>query len=242
MFVLVTQADGSARRITWITYAIAIGLIAFYVQNQAQQRAASAAADQSLQALLAYQDENAYVQVEERFDRVILVAAAEARREAFFKERREQGYALMPEDLMSRAQREFDELLEQGLVDVNLLPVWKLGLRGEGTPNANWIMHFAVHETQVAIVLAIVLLLLLGIAIEDGWGPVLFGFLVVAGVMGTAFASRHLDYAGATGAPWVGAGGLIATLLGAYFVRSSPLSPSPRAFGVIPMPCWLLIT
>ncbi len=241
MFVLVTQADGSARRFSWITYAIVAGLIAFYVQQQGAQQAAFVSAEQSRQEVLAYLDENEFLEVDERFGSVVPLRSVASRREAFFKERREQGLALMSEHLVRRSQREFDKLLEQALFDIQLLPKWRLGIRSKDAPSANWIMHFAVHETQLALILSIVWLLILGIALEDAWGPILFGCLASAGVLTTAFASGYFDYLGATGMPWIGTSGLIATLMGAYFVRSSPSAGAPRAFGMIPMPSWLLL-
>lgn len=241
MFVLVTQADGSARRFTWTTYAIVAGLIAFYVQQQPAQQAASDSAQQSGQEALAYIEENPFVEVDERFGSVISIRQAEASRRAFFDERREQGLSLMSEHLMRRGQREFNVLLEQAQADLELLPAWKLGIRSGEVPEANWVKHVAVHETQLALGLCVVLLLCLGIALEDAWGSIVFACLAVAGVITTGFASGSVGYFEAIGVPWIGASGLIATLMGAYCIRSSPLTGSPRAFGMIPMPSWMLL-
>ncbi len=235
MFVLVTQADGSARRFTWVTYAIAACFVAFFVQ----QHAANEIADRGRGEALAYLHENPYVTVGDQFRSVIPLDYAAALRETFFRERRELGLALMPDYLMARGQREFDQLLRSALVTVEVLPAWSFGIRSSDAPGANWLLHAAVHETQFALILSLVLLLCFGIALEDGWGSILFGCLATAGVMLTGFVSTSAHYFGATGTPWFGASGLLATLAGAYFVRS--LRGSPRAFGMIPMPGWLLL-
>jgi len=235
MFVLVTQADGSARRFTWITYAIAACFVAFFMQ----QNAANEIADGGRDEALAYLHENPYVVVDDQFQSVIPLDYAQALRETFFQERRELGLALMSEHLMARGQREFEQLLRSALVSVEVLPAWKLGIRSSDAPRANWFMHSAVHETQFALILSVVLLLCFGLALEDGWGSILFGCLASAGVVLTGFVSTSVNYFDATGTPWFGASGLLATLAGAYFVRS--LRGSPRAFGMIPMPGWLLL-
>ena len=241
MFVLVTQGDGSARRVSWLTYAIVVGLAAFYMQQLPQQQAGFEAVDRSRQEALSYLNENAYVIVEDRFSGVIPLEFAEASREAFFKERREQGFALMPERLMVRGQAEFDELLEVALVEIEKLPAWNLGIRSKDAPRESWIAHIAVHETQAALAFAVMLLLCLGIALEDAWGSIAFGVLAASGVAATAYASVSVDYVAATGTPWIGAGGLIATLMGAYFFRYPPWVSSPRALGMLPMPAWLML-
>jgi membrane associated rhomboid family serine protease len=235
MFVLVTQADGSARRFTWVTYAIVACLIAFFIQ----QHAANRIADKDRAVALAYLIENPYVEVEERFRGVIPLDYAQELRETFFQERRERGLALMSDHLMRRGQREFDELLESALATLELLPAWRFGIRGSDAPGLSWLVHPIVHETQFALILSVVLLLCLGIALEDGWGPILFGCFASVAVVTTGFASASVHYYDATGMPWFGSSGLIATLAGAYFVRS--LRGSPRAFGAIPMPGWLLL-
>jgi membrane associated rhomboid family serine protease len=241
MIVLVTQADGSARRFTWITYAIVAGLIAFYVQQRPDQQAALQTAQYSRQEALSYLAENPFVEVDERFGSVIPLRQSAASRREFFDERREQGLALMSDHLMRRGQREFNLLLNQAQSDLEQLPAWKLGIRSGNVPGANWVKHVGVHETRLALGLCIVLLLCLGIALEDAWGSIIFACLAAAGVITTGFASGHVGYFGATGVPWIGASGLVATLMGAYFVRSSPLSSSPRALGMIPMPSWILL-
>lgn len=236
MFVLVTQADGSARRFTWVIYAIVSCLVAFFIM---QQHAANRIADKDRAVALAYLNENPFVEVGERFRGVIPLDYAQGLRETFFQERRERGLALMSDHLMRRGQREFNELLEAALATLEILPAWRFGVRGSDAPGVSWLVHPVVHETQFALILSVVLLLCLGIALEDGWGSILFGCFASVAVVMTGFVSVSVHYYDATGMPWFGSSGLIAALAGAYFVRS--LRGSPRAFGAIPMPSWLLL-
>ncbi len=235
MFVLVTQADGSARRFTWVTYAIVACFMALF----ALQHAAGDGAANGRGEALAYLNENPYVEVGERFRHVIPLDYAQALRETFFQERRERGLALMSDHLVRRGQDEFDKLLESALVETQALPVWKYGVTGVDTPIGNWLAHATVHTTQFALVVSVLLLLCLGIAIEDGWGSILFACFALVAVVSTGLTSVGVHYYDVMGAPWFGASGLVAALLGAYFVRS--LHGSPRLLGAVPMPGWLLL-
>ncbi len=235
MFVLVTQADGSARRFPWLSYALAIGcLVAF-----SQLHGNTTFADRARADTVDYLHENPFVEVDPRYESVIPVEYAEALRRDFFEERRSEGLAPMSEFLMKRGQREFDDLLAYALSKVRMLPEWRYGIRGLDAPAGNWLAHVGIHETQFAMLLGIVMVLCLGIALEDGWGPAIFGPVVLAGAVVTAGASTQVGYFDAVGMPWFGASGVVATLLGAHFIRS--LKAAPRLAGIVPMPGWLLI-
>ena len=236
MFILVTQADGSARRLTWVTFAIAIGLVAVFMQ----QKGATSVASEGRREAVAYLNENPYLEVEEKYRGVIPLEYAQALNAEFLRERAEWGLAEMPVEILGRAQREFNEILDVALAKVETLPVWKFGVRDADLAKPNWWAHIAAHETQAALVLSLVLLLCLGIALEDGWGHMLYGGFVVVGVAATGIASTSVNYMDATGLPWFGASGLIAALMGAYFVRSFVQGAS-RAFGMIPLPAFVVL-
>ena len=235
MFFLVTQADGSARRLTWITYAIAVGFVATFLQQSDEVDIAN---DERREAI-SFFNENAYLEVDPGYSSIISQDYAQALNEEFTRERREMGLASVPERLVERAQDEFDLLLDAALAKVERLPIWKFGIRDFDAPVFNWLAHVAPHETQTALMLSLVMLLFLGIALEDGWGYALFGGFAVAGVLVTGAVSAGVGYTGATGLPWFGGSGLIAVLLGAHFIRS--LGGAPKAFGMISMPGWLIL-
>ena len=236
MFILVTQADGSAQRFTWVTYAIALLFVALFLQ----QRGATEVANEGRREAIAYLNENPDLEVAERFRGVIPLEYAQSLNEEFLRERAEWGFVEMPEKIAARGQREFNEILNSALTKVERLPVWKYGVRDTGVLDPNWWGHFAAHETQAALMASLILLMILGIALEDGWGHLLFGGVSIVGIGVTGIASTSANYLDATGHPWFGASGLLATLLGAYLMRSL-VKGAPRAFGIIPMPGMLLL-
>ncbi len=234
-FVLVTQADGSARRLPILTYACALALFVVWSQMQG----GSDFADRARADAVDYLHENPYVEVPERYELVIPAAYADALRSEFYAEREAEGLPPISDFLLERSQGEFVDLLAYALSKVKTLPVWKYGIQGTNADPIDWLAHVGVHETAAALWVSIILLLCLGIALEDGWGTLAFAGLAAAGVGATAFASVALGYTDAVHMPWFGASGLIATLLGAHFVRS--LGGSPRLFGAIPLPGWLVL-
>ncbi|MFT4572792.1 MAG: membrane associated rhomboid family serine protease [Myxococcota bacterium] len=235
MFVLVTQSDGSARRFTWVTYALAACLVVFYMQTQGQDNHANVSRAEAVE----YLHENPYLEVGDRYRNVIPPDYAEAFHREYTTQREEMGLAPMSDHLTQREQEEFNALLETALGQVKQLAPWKLGIGAEHVESQNWLAHIAVHETQYALVVSLLMLLCLGIALEDGYGSIIFGAFAVLSTFGTGLASRHFEYEAATGMPWFGASGLIAALLGAYFVRS--LRGAPRILGALPAPGWLLL-
>jgi membrane associated rhomboid family serine protease len=236
MFILVTQADGSAQRFTWVTYAIALLFVALFLQ----QRGATEVANEGRREAIAYLNENPGLELAERFRGVIPLEYAQALNEEFLRERAEWGFVEIPEKISARGQREFNEILNSAFTKVERLPVWKYGVRDTGVLDPNWWGHFAAHETQAALMASLILLMILGIALEDGWGHLLFGGVSIVGIGVTGIVSTSANYLDATGHPWFGASGLLATLLGAYLMRSL-VKGAPRAFGMIPMPGMLLL-
>ncbi|MDP6979736.1 MAG: rhomboid family intramembrane serine protease [Myxococcota bacterium] len=234
-FVLVTQADGSARRIPFVTIGVAIALFAAWSQMQGGNEFA----DRARADAVDYLHESPFVEVDPRYETVIPVAYADALREEFYNERREQGLAPISDFLVERSQGEFVDLLAYALAKVGMLPVWRFGIESSKADSIDWLAHVGVHETAAALWLSIAMLLLVGVALEDAWGPLPWVGLAIAGTLATASASVALGYAEAMKLPWFGASGLIATLLGAHFVRS--LGGSPRAFGMIPLPGLLVL-
>jgi membrane associated rhomboid family serine protease len=236
MFILVTQADGSAQRFPWVTYAMALLFVALFLQ----QRGATEVANEGRREAIAYLNQNPDLEVAERFRGVIPLKYAQALNEEFLREKAEWGFVGIPGKITARGQREFNEILKSAFTKVERLPVWKYGVRDTGVLNPNWWGHFAAHETQAALVASLILLMVLGIALEDGWGHMLFGGVSIVGIGVTGIASTSANYLDATGYPWFGASGLLATLLGAYLMRSL-VKGAPRAFGMIPMPGMLLL-
>jgi hypothetical protein len=235
MFVLVTQADGSARRFTWVTFALAACLITVYMQQVPSLQIAETLESEAAEFIT----EHPFVEVAPKFEFLVPLAYADEIRAVYFEERRSLGLPLMSTRMMERGQREFDALLEIQLEKTESLPVWKYGVWGSDYPATNLLAHFAVRDTQFALLLSLIFLLALGIALEDGWGPLLFGAVVLVGTAVTGAASAAVDYPSAVGIPWFGPSGLISVLMGAYFIRS--LGGAARLFGAVPMLGFLML-
>jgi len=233
--ILVTQADGSARRFPFVTYALALVLFAAASQLQL----GSEHADRARADAVEYLHENPFVEVPERYELVIPVAYAEALRREFYAEREAQGLAPLSGFLVERGQGEFVDLLAYALSKVKSLPMWRYGISNASADPIDWVAHVGIHQTSAALWLSIVFVLCLGVALEDAWGPLIFSGLALSGVVATAFASVALGYTDVMHEPWFGSSGLVATLVGAHFVRS--LAGAPRLLGAVPLPGWLVL-
>lgn len=234
-FVLVTQADGSARRFPFVNYAIAVALVVAFTQWQG----GTEFADRARADAVDYLHENPYVEVDTRYEVVIPPSYAEALHEEYFAERAEQGLPPISDFLIERSQGEFVDLLAYALSKVRALPLWRYGIESTKADPIDWLAHVAVHETSAALWISLFFLLCLGIALEDAWGAFPFLGLALTGTLATAYASAALGYTETMGLPWFGASGLIATLLGAHFIRS--FRAAPLALSTIPLPGWLML-
>ncbi len=239
MLVLVTQADGSARRFPWLSYALALLLVGAFMSSELGGAASRSQTDELQVEILSYFNEHPFVEVDPRFEYIVPGEYATELREAYFSERRQKGLPLLASSLAQRSQVEFDELLERCAEAVSQRPSTRYGVTAGDGFGANWFVYAAVHETQIALLISLVFLLCLGIPLEDGWGPILFGIFVAASVGAGGALSAALGTSASSGLVWTGAGGLVAAFLGATLIRSLP--GAPRLFGAIPIPGWLML-
>ncbi len=236
MFVLVTQADGSARRLPWISYALVVALAGAFLAGESGQGGGTVEIKRL--AAVDYFEEYPFVQVDPAYAAIIDLDYAEEKQEEYLSSRRKLGLPLLPKRTIERAQEELDSLLADAAAEIAAQPEWRLGVSADA-PVQNLALHIGVHETRLVLALSLFFLLLAGIPLEDGWGSLLFGFFSVAAVVLAAQVSLAVDYVGQVGLPWIGAGGLVSAYLGAYLVRSLP--GASRLFGVFPLPGWMML-
>lgn len=116
-------------------------------------------------------------------------------------------------------------------------PSWQYGVLDARTPTQNYFVHAFVQNNEIGIALCVVVMLLVGIALELTWGSLILAAFAIAIVPLTAQAYRLLDASG--GVPWSGGAGLAGAFLGAYFIRG--LGGHFTIPGWLLLPAWLAI-
>jgi len=238
MISLVTQSDGSARRLPVVSLAIAIGMAVLFFGSADEMSRARTEAGFAMADALEYFEEYPYVELPDGMDPYLPAERAEELRAAHAADWQDLGGFAIPDRLRSRVQKEFDALVEPALAQFDALPVNAHAYRGSGGAKVRYFDHVLYHGTASALLLSILALLLFGFPLEDVWGS--FGFaafcavLVPVGAM--AFGALHPTSA----TLWIGGSGLAAGLLGATAARWFH-SGSPRLLGAIPLAAWWLV-
>ncbi|MCZ6784096.1 MAG: rhomboid family intramembrane serine protease [Proteobacteria bacterium] len=210
--------------------------MALHVGEQGQ---IAARAEHRLGLAVAHFERNPFIRLGPRFLAAVGGAPrADALHEEFLADRRARGLPVMPESIKLRTQRKFEELAAEAFRDLDQLPPWKLGVSDASSPVPNFLLHIGVHDSALALAVTLIFLLCAGIALENIWGPAIFGgFAAAATLCGAAlYAGLHADL----GTPWHGGSGLVAAMLGAYFVQA--VRWPARLIGGIPLPSWLLFS
>ena len=142
----------------------------------------------------------------------------------------------LPMRMLARSQAKLDGMVETAhAARMKADPAWRLGVLDAQTPPLNYLAHAFVHEAIAGLILCVVVLILVGVPLEQSWGSGIFaGFCVVA-IPLTAQGYRFLD--ASSGIPWSGSAGLSGALLGAYFIRG--LGGHFVLPGWILLPIWL---
>jgi len=142
----------------------------------------------------------------------------------------------LPARMLARSQARLDNLIANAYaLRINGDPAWRFGVLDARSPTRNYIVHAFVHENLAGIILSVVVLLLVGVALELTWGSLIFSAFVLAAVPITAESYRLFD--ASSGVPWSGGAGLAGALLGAYFIRG--LGGHFIIPGWILLPAWL---
>jgi membrane associated rhomboid family serine protease len=220
MFSLVTQADGSSRGHPLVSYALALLLIGFLVSSRFGSAGEEhAAAELRFDQVISYFEKHPYLELDAgMLDRLGGEERAVELEELFFADRRERGLSVIPTSIKHRGQTKLDRLVEEAYASRAELPPWQYGVRDTDSPPLNFIAHLVVHDSFPVLAFGLFFLLCLGIALEDVWGAAIYAvFCAVATLAGgVAYATLHADL----GVPWYGSSGLVAAILGAYFVQS----------------------
>ncbi len=240
MFSLVTQADGSVRRhplVSYFLFALIAGVFAYLHFGPARRDADEV--NRHLETVVnPYFEDHPYLEVDSRFAAIYGADQARTLRDQYIADREAIGLSFLPDALVAREQQTFDRLVEQALHRMETLPAWRFGVRDQRSPPVNILVHTVIHDGALALVLSLFFVLLIGIALEDVWGSLLFsGFCALTSV---AAAVTYAAVYGHLGLPWNGASGLVAGLLGAYVLRS--IRWPGLALGAVPLPGWLMLT
>lgn len=242
MISLVTQSDGSARRFPFVTFLLVAAVVATFARMRDDMAAAQTEADAAMAEAVAYFEEHPHVVLPDAMQPFIAADHARALREAEDEERDRLGMSPLPERVVKRIQGRFDALVAVAFARLDDLPANAFGVRGLDAGVARLFEHALYHATLPSFALGLAGLLLLGIALEDAWGSLVFATFCALAVPAGAllFATFH----SALPAPWLGTSGLVAALLGASLTRWMR-SGSPRLLGAFPLqplllaPAWL---
>jgi len=238
MISLVTQSDGSARRLPIVSIALALAMAGTFLQLRPETERQRADADSQMLDVIDYFEEHPYVVLPDGMASHLPAERVEEMRAGYEEEWKEVGLVDLPERLVQRAQSNFDGLAQPALARYDALPANVHAFRGaDSSEPIRYLDHAVFHASAYAMWLSVVLVLLLGIALEDVWGSIVFGVFCAAMVPLGAMAFGAL--APASTQLWLGGSGLVAALLGASTARWFTAG-SPRLLGGLPLAIWWL--
>jgi membrane associated rhomboid family serine protease len=239
MISLVTQSDGSSRRVPWITLALAVGLAAGFSSTYDEMSAAQAQADSAMAEAIQYFHDQPYLRVSEEMEPYLTAESAEALHQEWLAGRAEVGiHSSVPDYQVARGQAIFDRYVLGALGKQAVLPAARHGFLSLEEPASRFFGHFFFHTSVAAFAVALGALLLFGIPLEDVWGPI--ASALFAAVMIPLGAAAAVSFQPGPALPWLGGSALAAALLGASVFRWSSRG-SPRLLGGIPLsPLWVV--
>jgi membrane associated rhomboid family serine protease len=238
MISLVTQSDGSARRLPLVSVAIAAAMAAVFFSYEGEMKHARVEAEGSMAEAVRYFEKYPYIALPDSMQPYLSAERAQQARAEYESQWEHIGVPRIPDRMRARVQNEFDQLVSVALTQLDALPVNVHAYRGTGDEPLRLVDHVLYHAMLPALLLSIAAVLLAGIPLEDVWGSIVFGLFcaLVVPLGAVMFAALQ---AGATSA-WIGGSGLAAALLGASAARWLG-SGSPRLLGAIPLaPWWVL--
>jgi membrane associated rhomboid family serine protease len=239
-----TREASAARRVTWVSYAIALASVVGFLCVRAEGLRANVAVSEQLAAAESYLRARPYLEPAPLLEQRVGRATLEQLRADYTERRERRAAPPIPPRIQQREQRELDDLtsLATGRLE-GLLPQ-RFGLRASQGDPASYLTHLAFHGGWLHLVCCLVLLLLLGHFLEGAFGAALFACVVGASALGSAgaFVLQNPGF----GEPFIGLTGVTAGLFGAFLVRfgdrrDSVPFPAVLALGavILLLPGWL---
>ena len=224
------SSNGKLRKHPWVTYALGLLMLSSFGYLALPETPGREAADEAVVAAIAFFEANPDVEVDPRFAAIVGLERVKRIRQEEAARRDANGVPGLRGYLPSRTQKKYRRLEQTAVASVEELPTRRFGVVNRESPGSNYLAHVFLHETTAALAVSLAFFLLVGLALETAWGSLLFAGVCAAGTAATAAA--YVVFYGETGSPWIGASGLVATLVGAYFVR---------AFRGFVIPGWLVL-
>ncbi len=214
-----------------ITFLLAVMMAAGFGYLTYSVDATDTTVEDSLERARAFYEHNPGVYVSPR-DRGLLGAAfVDVVGEAHEKATADGRAPVFSERMKVRTQERFDGLAQVAFdARMKAFPAWKFGVSSQGTPPQNYLAYVFVHDSIMALGVSLVFFLLAGIGLEAAYGSLVFGLFCIFGALAPALACQTF---GGVAVPLSGASGLVAAMLGAYFVRGLG--------GHFSIPGWLLL-
>ena len=236
MISLVTQSDGSARRVPFVSLGLAIAMVLTFSSLREQSASVQAGVDTAIAEAVAYLEEQPSLVIADELRRYIPAERAKALSE---KQAREgTGLDATWRSPLKRRQAKLDGLVANALAQIEKLPAHSFAVTGQDDAPARNFDHVFHHASLAALGLSLFALLFYGMALEDAWGSIVFGAFCAAMVPTGAFL--YNAFPPLLAQPWLGGAGLSVALLGATASRW-PSSGSPRLLGGLPLVPWLMI-
>ena len=216
MIIPIGHERDTVRRLPWVTFGIMIACATMLILSDSglldrgdDGRSAQAAAD--------YYFEHPYLELDPRFERLLVHAFPNRTAEPFLEAMRS-GYP-PPEDAGALAgeQNEMDRLTATALIQLNRDGYRRFGLVPGDRSALGWITHMFMHAGFLHLLGNLLILYLAGPFIEDVWGrPLFLAFYLAAGLFAAvSFLMVEPD----SMVPLVGASGAIAGVMGAFMIR-----------------------
>jgi membrane associated rhomboid family serine protease len=232
----VVSSNGKVRKHPWVTYALGLLMLGSFGYLMLPGAVDREAADEAIAAATAFFEANPDVEVDPRFAAIVGPEHVKWIREDAEAQREASGLRSLRGRLRPRTQEKYRRLEEVALTSAETLPAGRFGITDRQSPGVNLLTHVFVHEKPKALVVSLVFFLLAGLALETVWGSLLFTGCCASGSV--AAAGAYVVFYGETGSPWIGASGLVATLMGAYFIRAFRGFVIP---GWVVLPAWVAL-
>jgi membrane associated rhomboid family serine protease len=213
----VREEGGEVRQPPWATFALILLLFSSFAYLRAERREVDAQLRSSLGEAEEYFRAHPYLELPALLESQVGAPQAEQMRTRFQEARRLRSALPVPAGIQRREQQRLDDLVAEAAGTASDQPTQRWGMPAGGHRPLMLISHPLLHAGWLHLLGSLFVLLLLGFYLEGSWGASLFIGLALASTVAAASAFAALAAPGA--GIWIGSGGLLAGLLGAFAAR-----------------------
>ncbi len=245
--LLIPLGDESreVRRQPWLTYLfVALCLVVFH-QSSRMDAALVAQGEERLAEAWDFFVQRPWVEVAPDVAQLLGEDDVERVKGVHLQEESAYSSVGVPEFVLDHDQLEFDRKIDAAFEVFASHPHYRWGFDPAEPVSLTILSHPFLHAGWIHLVVNLVLILLVGLLLEDAWGLALFGALLIGSALAGGLAYMSAEGPGAP--PLIGAAGIASGLLGAYLVRFATARMRfayfvpPFITGQLTATAWLLV-